>query len=122
MALEAGIKALDKSVAEATELRKEENEDFTSLMASDTAAKSLLAIAKNRLNQFYNPKLYKPPPKVELSAEGRIEASISGTEPPTEAPGGIADTGITVLAQHKVAPPPPPDAVGAYQKKSQENT
>merc|ERR1719230_1283099 len=38
-ALEAGIKALDKSVAEATEQRKEENEDYTALMASDTAAK-----------------------------------------------------------------------------------
>merc|ERR1719498_718107 len=29
-----GIKALDKSVAEATEQRKEENEDYTELMAS----------------------------------------------------------------------------------------
>merc|ERR1719262_1301632 len=78
--LEAGIKALDKSVAEATELRKEENEDYTALMASDTAAKELLGLAKNRLNQFYNPKLYMPAPKRVLSAEGRIEASISGTE------------------------------------------
>merc|ERR1719446_2052222 len=112
-ALEAGIKALDKSVAEATEQRKEENEDYTAMMASDTAAKELLFLAKNRLNKFYNPKLYKPPPKTELSAEARIEASISGTEPPTEAPGGIANTGVTVLAQisaHSqrsvVAPPP----------------
>merc|ERR1719235_1803056 len=38
-ALEATIKALDKAVAEATEQRKEENEDFTELMASDSAAK-----------------------------------------------------------------------------------
>merc|ERR1719221_2223580 len=83
--LEAGIKALDKSVAEATVQRKEENEDYTELMASDTAAKELLSLARNRLNKFYNPKLYKPAPKTELSAEGRIEASISGTEPPTEA-------------------------------------
>merc|ERR1719326_729810 len=62
-ALAAGIKALDKSVAEATEQRKEENEDFTALMASDSAAKELLGFAKNRLNKFYNPKLYKPPAK-----------------------------------------------------------
>merc|ERR1740138_2032710 len=47
-ALEAGIAALDKSVSEATEQRKEENEDYTALMASDTAAKDLLALAKNR--------------------------------------------------------------------------
>merc|ERR1719221_2193528 len=58
-ALAAGIKALDKSVAQATEQRKEENEDFTELMAQDTAAKELLGMAKNRLNKFYNPKLYK---------------------------------------------------------------
>merc|ERR1719284_1733281 len=66
-ALEAGIVALDKSVAEATEQRKEEHNDFVELMASDGAAKELLGFAKNRLNKFYNPKLYKAPPKAELS-------------------------------------------------------
>merc|ERR1711957_419835 len=34
-ALEDGIVALDKSVAEATEQRKEDNSDYKSLMASD---------------------------------------------------------------------------------------
>merc|ERR1719269_303868 len=70
-ALQAGIKALDKAVAEATEQRKEENEEFTELIASDSAAKEILGFAKNRLNKFYNPKLYKPPPKRELSEEDR---------------------------------------------------
>jgi len=65
-ALEQGIKALDKSVAEATEQRKEEHADHTDLMAGDSAAKELLEFAKNRLNKFYNPKLYKAPPKREL--------------------------------------------------------
>merc|ERR1719420_2239819 len=37
-ALEDSIKALDKEVAEATENRKEENEEYTELMASDAAA------------------------------------------------------------------------------------
>merc|ERR1719478_1429646 len=46
-ALTASIKALDKAVADATEQRKEENEDFTELMASDSAAKELLGFAKN---------------------------------------------------------------------------
>merc|ERR1719316_2672974 len=46
-ALEAGIKKLDKSVAEATEQRKAEHEDFTELMASDSAAKELLKFAMN---------------------------------------------------------------------------
>ena len=44
-------KALDKSVAEATEQRKEEHEDFNDLIASDSAAKELLAFARNRLNK-----------------------------------------------------------------------
>merc|ERR1712045_514612 len=78
-ALNAGIQALDKSVAEATAQRKAENAEFKALVASDTAAKEVLAFAKNRLNQFYNPKLYKPPPKVELSSEDRIYGSMGGT-------------------------------------------
>merc|ERR1719379_1586099 len=76
--LAAGIKALDKSVAEATEQRKEENEDFTALMASDSAAKELLGFAKNRLNKFYNPKLYKAPPKRKLTDEDRATLAAGG--------------------------------------------
>jgi septal ring factor EnvC (AmiA/AmiB activator) len=124
-ALEKSIKALDKAVAEATEQRKEENEDFTELMASDSAAKEILGFAKNRLNKFYNPKLYKAPPKRQLSDEDRATLAAGGTLAPTAAPGGIAGTGVTVLAtisQHGVAkPPPPPEAPGAYKKKSGES-
>merc|ERR1719377_159495 len=124
-ALEDGIKALDKSVAEATEQRKEENEDFTELMANDSAAKELLQFAMNRLNKFYNPKLYKPPPKRELTEEDRATLAAGGTLAPTMAPGGIAGTGVTVLADvslHGVAkPPPPPEAPGAFQKKTEES-
>merc|ERR1719502_1975448 len=58
-ALQDGIKKLDKSVAEATATRKEEHDDYVETMAANTAAKDLLAFAKNRLNKFYNPKLYK---------------------------------------------------------------
>jgi predicted nucleic acid-binding Zn-ribbon protein len=125
-ALEAGIKALDKAVAEATEQRKEENEDYKELMASDSAAKELLGFAKNRLNKFYDPKLYKAPPKREVSAEDRIVLDMGGTMAPTMPPGGISGTGITAFvqisahSQGKVAPPPPPEAFGAYQKKSGE--
>jgi len=91
-ALEDGVRALDKSVAEATEQRKEENEDYTALMAADAAAKELIGFAKNRLNKFYNPKLYKPPAAfVSIGAHGRD------------------------------APPPPPAAVEAYSKKSEES-
>merc|ERR1719390_232728 len=119
-ALEDGIVALDKSVAEATAQRKEENSDFTTLMASDSTAKEILAFAKNRLNKFYNPKLYKAPPKRQLSEEERITVNMGGTLAPTAAPGGIAGTGVTVLSQ--VAPPPPPETFGAYSKKGEEST
>merc|ERR550537_299247 len=119
-ALEDGIKALDKSVAEATETRKEEHEDYVSTLAANTAAKDLLDFAKNRLNKFYNPKLYKPPPKRELSEEDRIVVNMGGTLAPTAAPGGIAGTGIG-LAQTGVAPPPPPEANLAYKKSGQSS-
>merc|ERR1719352_1340870 len=65
-ALEDGIKKLDKSVAEATATRKEEHEDYVETLAANTAAKDVLAFAKNRLNKFYNPKMYVAPPKREL--------------------------------------------------------
>merc|ERR1719313_796582 len=54
-ALEAGIKALDKQVAEATEDRKTEHEENVATLANDKAAKEIIALAKNRLNKFYNP-------------------------------------------------------------------
>jgi len=95
-ALEDGIKALDKAVAEATEQRKEEHEDFTEEMSSNAAAKELLGFAKNRLNKFYNPKLYKPPAAsfIQISKHEQLD---------------------------EAAPPPPPEAVGAYKKKGEES-
>jgi len=102
-ALEEGIVALDKSVAEATVQRKEENEDYTELMAADTAAEQLLEMAKNRLNKFYNPKLYKPPPT-------------------TPAPN--AEWAHLELGQEDKKPvvmTPPPETWGAYTKKGEES-
>merc|ERR550532_2297543 len=93
--LKAAIKELDKNVMEATEQTKEENEDFKELMASDTAAKELMKFAKNRLNKFYNPKLYKAPPAAVL-----VEVSQHS---------------------HEEAPPPPPESFGAYSKKSEDS-
>jgi len=121
-ALSSGIVDLDKSVVEATEQRKSENEEFKALMVADTAAKDLLVFAKNRLNKFYNPKLYVAPPKQELTAEERIYVNQGGVIT-TAAPGGIANTGITAFAQIRVhqqaAPPPPPDTWDVYAKKTE---
>merc|ERR1719281_2105452 len=128
-ALQKGIVDLDKSVAEATEQRKAEHAENTETLANNNAAKDLIAIAKNRMQKFYNPKLYKPAPKRELTAEERISVSLGGTVAPTNAPGGIAGTGVTAFVQisasdsevSQVAPPPPPEAVPAYQKKGEES-
>jgi len=88
-ALGDAIRALDKAVAEATEQRKEENEDFKVLMASDSAAKELIGFAKNRLNKFYNPKLYKPPALAQVNIH------------------------------QQDAPPPPPESIQAYKKSGE---
>jgi len=95
-ALSDGIVALDKQVAEATEQRKEENSDYTTLMANDSAPKELLGMAKNRLNKFYNPKLYKP--------EGASFVQIATHS----------------QQEQEDAPPPPPEAPGGYKKKGEE--
>merc|ERR1719174_3498675 len=119
-ALEDGIKKLDKSVSEATDARKEEHDDYVETLAANSAAKDLLEFAKNRLNKFYNPKLYKAPPKRQLSEEDQLVVNMGGTLAPTAAPGGIAGTGIG-LAQTGVAPPPPPEANLAYKKSGEES-
>jgi chromosome segregation ATPase len=116
--LEAGIKSLDADVTDATENRKSEHEDYEELMASDATAQEVLEFAKNRLNKFYNPKLYKAPPKRELSEEDRITVNMGGTLAPTAAPGGVAGTGIGLV---QGPPPPPPEAGTAYAKKTEES-
>jgi len=123
-ALVQGIKDLDSAVAEATAQRKAEHADFVQTSAENNAALQLLEVAKNRLNKFYNPKLYKAPPKRELTEEERLYVASGGVLT-TPAPGGIAGTGIAVFAQvrahslddDEAAPPPPPETMGAYTKK-----
>merc|ERR1719210_2414162 len=121
-ALKAGIVALDKAVADATEQRKAESAEFQELVSSNTAAGELILFAKNRLQKFYNPRLYKAAPKRELSVEDRIYENEGG-DVPTVAPGGIANTGITALVQtsskSREAPAPPPEVAAAYKKKSE---
>merc|ERR1719199_1662793 len=70
--LTQGIADLDKSVAEATETRKTESTEYTATKAANSAAVQLLGVAKNQLNKFYNPTLYKAPERRELTEEERI--------------------------------------------------
>merc|ERR550537_780631 len=93
-ALQDGIVKLDREVAAATIQRKDEHADFAAELAANKAASDIIDFAKNRMNKFYNPKLYKPPPKRELTEEERITLNMGGTLAPTNPPGGIAGTGI----------------------------
>jgi len=132
-ALNAGIKALDKAVEEASDQRREEHKAFVQTQAENNAALQLLEIAKNRLNKFYNPNLYKAPEQRELTEEEQIYVNSGGADPriaENAAPaGGIAGTGVgNPLAFVQVrrdsdldgetdAPPPPPETMDAYQSK-----
>jgi len=87
--LKDGIAALDKSVAEATANRQAEHAAYLDLMASNGAAKELILFAKNRLQKFYNPKLYKEP------------------------------ASFLQVAATRDAPPPPPATMEAYAKNSE---
>jgi len=112
-ALEAGIEALDKSVDAATEQRQKENTEYKELMASDGAAKELIGVAKNRLNKFYNPSQYIPPPKRELTEEDRAAMAAGGEAM-------FAD--VSLHEQDGAAPPPAPKGPSAYSKKSEESS
>merc|ERR1719171_1397666 len=69
------IAEIDQSVAKATELRKAEHADYVESLTMADAAVALLGKAKNRLNKFYNPVLYKAPPKKEMTMEEKIMAA-----------------------------------------------
>merc|ERR1719240_576442 len=99
---------------------------FLQTQAEGSAAVQLIEAAKNKLNKFYNPTLYKAPERRELTEEERIAVANGAPDPrdaeeATAAP-GIAGTGITVFAEVRAAsnaaPPPPPETFGAYTKKS----
>jgi len=106
--LQKGIKELDKSVTDATGMRKEDHEEYTATLSENKAAKDLLLLAKNRLSKFYHPALYKAPPKEELSADAQIAQNM----------------GVPALVQvsvHNFRRAPPPEAVGAYKVKKNES-
>merc|ERR1719274_111833 len=122
--LEKEIKGLDKAVAEATEQRKTEHAEFLTFQTENNAAVQLIEKAKNALNKFYRPNLYKEAPKKELTEEEKIlVASGRSDMVATAAPELIAGTTQAVFAQVRSSddaappPPPPPATWDAYQKK-----
>merc|ERR1719359_1794629 len=101
-ALQASVAALDKSVADATEQRKEEHTAYVESMQMSEAAMGLVEKAKNRMQKFYNPTLYKAAPKTERTMEQKV-----------------IDAGTFAQIRSHVAPPPAPEMPsGAVQKNA----
>lgn len=109
------IKELDKAVAEATEQRKEDHEQFLTFSTESNAALQLIEKAKNRLFKFYRPNLHKEQPKRELTEEERLEVAAGAADPRD------AEVATFVQVAMLAAPPPPPDTWGAYQKKDEKS-
>merc|ERR1719146_231692 len=108
--LEQDVKDLDKAVAEATEQRKAEHEEFLTTQQLSEAAIQLVGKAKNRLNKFYNPTLYKAAPKTENTMEEKIIEA-----------GSFAQVRSHSDDESGVAPPPPPETFGAYEKSGEKS-
>merc|ERR1719487_451835 len=100
--LGASIAALDKSVADATEQRKEEHATYVETMQMNEAAMGLVEKAKNRMQKFYNPTLYKAPPKTEATMEEKI--ITAGT--------------FAQIRSHAAIPPAPEMPSGLLQKNA----
>merc|ERR1719333_2051127 len=84
-ALQAGLAELDKSVAEATEQRKDEHAEYIDDATSNQAAVELLGMAKNRLNKFYNPTLHTAPePEAEEGFFAQVNVRRADPGPPPE--------------------------------------
>jgi translation initiation factor 2B subunit (eIF-2B alpha/beta/delta family) len=105
-ALNAKVADLDKDVAVATVARKDEHAEYLETIQLTEAAIQLMGKAKNRLNKFYNPALYKAPPKVELSAEDKIISNLGGAS-------------FVQLNRHMQMPEAP--ATGTYEKKTEKS-
>jgi len=137
--LEAGITKLDRSVSAATTQRKEENEEFKSVMSANSKAKDLLVFAKKRLNQFYNPSLIEVSAQKDAADAGKAESAGHATEAPmanieeddddaesTTDDEESSEAMFVQVAAHARrmdgAPPPPPETRDAYAKKSEEAT
>merc|ERR1719359_845682 len=101
-ALQASVAALDKSVADATEQRKEEHAAYVEQMQMNEAAMGLVEKAKNRMQKFYNPTLYKAPPKTEMTMEEKTIAA-----------------GTFAQVHMHVAPPPAPEMPSGPVQKNE---
>merc|ERR1719265_695857 len=101
------VAELDKSVADATDSRKEDHAAYVEALQLSEVAVGLIGKAKQRLQKFYNPTLYKAAPKTEMTMEEKIITA-----------GTFAQVNIHKAA---VAPPPAPETFGAYEKSTEKS-
>lgn len=101
--LQDSIKTLDKDVSEATVQRKEEHSEYLETAQLTKAAIELMGRAKNRLQKFYNPALYKSPPT-------------------TPAPASFVQIRAVNHRHSKVAPPEAPETFSATYDKSKKSS
>merc|ERR1719277_1144609 len=108
--LTAGVAELDKSVAAAKDQRVKEHAAYLELIKDDSAAKDLLAFAKNRLNKFYNPGLYETTTTPPLSYEDQIYTNT------------MAGLGFAQVSRHsqKILSSAAPETWSEYKVKGQE--
>jgi len=114
-ALFEGVKKLDGEVAEATQQRQDENSQYKDLKASNSAAKELLELAKQRLNKFYAPSAAA----VQVRVRHPVVSPDAGSGFDSVADAGVAL--VQVAATQNAPPPPPPETFDAYSKKGEED-
>merc|ERR1719161_1217879 len=124
--LVAGIQALDKDVAEATALRKQEHEEYAENVQMQETAIEIVGKAKNRLQKFYNPSAYKAPPKKEMSMEEKLASGGASSLVQTEAAFDAAEASemsfVQLRSHSQVAPPEAPESVPSGSPKKNEKS
>jgi len=136
--LRDGLKALDRSVEDATTQRKDEHKQFLAEQSDNNAALQLLDLARNRMNKFYRPELYVEPEKTEeerdpygqmgLLQGRRGDKHTHKHKHPSWAPPGesfLEFSGTNALSHKKQEPDeevekerkPPPRTAGPYEKR-----
>jgi len=121
----AGIAALDKDVAVATEQRKQEHEDYSANIQMQEVAIEIVGKAKNRMNKFYNPSAYKAPPKAASLLQREPaggSSALAQTEASFDAPEISEVSLIQVRADSSVAPPEAPESFSGDEPKKNEKS
>jgi len=123
--LRDGLKALDRSVEDATTQRKDEHKQFLAEQQDNNAALQLLEMAKNRMSKFYNPSQYVEP-------EEEDESLLQKAKKPRGGAKSFISMARAIMRRARrshqepddddevEAPtprPPPPRTSGPYQKR-----